>query len=185
MIRHRGRRPWYADVSARLAHWAPLLCVLLVPALLLVDIVAEDDLDARVAWSSPLLVAGIVVLVAQARHQWRLCVLCGAATPQDGQRSAERARPLLWVRHHFWFLTAVSVVLVSAVRFARIMGWMGYVPAVMAGRSMILVLALMAQGLLTHRVHEPWCVYCGGRWGDGGEEETAPDPGPLTTGARS
>lgn len=154
---------------SQLAHLAPLLSLVCVPLLLTIDALTGRWWSAgRLVWCVPVAVVMAVVFCAQLLHSQLPCLRCSDRAPADGVRSAARVRPLLWLYHHWPLVAMVFGLGTVPFSLAPLWGWYPEVYGSIIDRSIWVVVAVVAQAVLTHRVHVSWCMYCDDE--DGGDD---------------
>lgn len=168
-----GDRP--ARFLVRLGHYGP--------PVFLVFVAWSITLDCGVHPPGALIVISAVAMIATILAQWgyhdrRLCERCIAAAPAlNPDAAVARWDPALRVCHRPKRVVATLSVLLLAglVASAALRGW----PSGLLNGITITLIGAASTAQWQHTRLQPWCPYC--HWGDGGDEETVPDPDPSAT----
>lgn len=167
----------FATISAH----HPLATGIPIVATNVVSRLVTDHVAALLGLALGFLTLALAVLwsIAVHAHFGRMCEQCAADVPSDPQAAIERRRWVLRATHRI-FDSSRALLLFSA---AWIGSWFAttYLIAPIVGditwAAGMLVLPVLAA---LHNPLQPWCPQC--RWGDGGDEEVAPDPAPVPSG---
>jgi hypothetical protein len=115
----------------------------------------------------------IAIMEAGRMHGLSLCPKCADEMPADGQARAQRRRRRLRAAHLSSSGVIVFPIIVATLAVELVFPHLRFPWPLIA-----LVAFLAGQYVLmsVHRPLQPWCPWC--HWGDGGHEESVPDPVP-------
>lgn len=164
---------------SRLAHIAPRAYMVIAALAGILAFISPDSAPAPIV-ALTIVSVDVILVISCFRHSQILCITCAAMTPEDGNAAAERfGRDLR--RYHtgsdgIWFVPLLVVVLGGLLTdfpewMTPLALWASYVGTSLRMRSWN-----------QHTLLAPWCPYCRGRWGRGGDHECAPDPVPSGSG---
>lgn len=161
------------SVTSRLAHIAPTAYMAVAALAGILTFIPPDNALALIAGLT-IVSVDIILVISCFRHAKVLCITCATMTPEDGNAAAERFNRDLR-RYHtgsdaIWLVPLLAIVLGGLLTefpewVTPLALWASYV-----GTS------LKMRAWNQHALLAPWCLYCRGGWGRGGDHERAPDP---------
>jgi hypothetical protein len=190
-----GRHPRLSPLMIRVGHYSTPLQLVLYPLVYLLPVLNSAFLfrkDGPTPWWTAVFVAGLVAIVlnllvslAALVHDRSLCLLDVQQAPLlDPQGAATRYRRRLRLRHsrRAMVLSLVPMlwVILQPSLGPFLPSWARLALIPVAGAIIAWTIYLSVVCVSTHRRLEPWCPYC--HWGDGGDEEVAPQPDPAPSG---
>jgi hypothetical protein len=198
----RQYRPWYAWVLRHTRWVQPALMWvghfslwLFIPYVVLS---LTTDLAGRPTWLGWVALPALVlfwgsVLIDNSYHAAKLCERCMGGTPLDPEASVDKWRPALRLDHRNGLMLLIllaNLIWTFGVGNLLVDGahWAG-LPRHHDTWAYLLQdlpsLVIISSYWIIQRVHRdlyPWCPWC--HWGDGGDEETVPDPDPEGNGVK-
>lgn len=180
----QGRNPGWDAFASRLSHYTAWIWLSVIPLFYLTNprlILGENP----PFWPSLLLALPTALVLAIAImvdywHVYAMCPVCARKVPID---------PEAKIKKHHWKLATIHWAAEKHAKTYSRVSWgliiLSFVPHFglhIVGFILVFLLrAFMGWMLIVHYPLTPWCPYCRGRWGDGGEEEKTPNPDPSMT----